>query len=400
MRNSHKNKFKRNQDIFTSKKLKYLQFFLDNILAVLPEQIYLMDEHGKIIGCNEQQARVFGFSSYKELIGKNIYDVANRLGWDKSIPDNIRANDLFVMKNNQTVVAEECVTLGNEKRFFLSHKKPFFDDKGKIVGVVGVSIDTTDRKRAEEYRQKHEAAQKVINFSNLVSGSIAHELRVPLAGIKVHMENLRDMDCSKLPAKVVNEILRDVSESIINTVDATSYIITDMLLKIRSFATGKVYHGEVEEISIISDIENILDKYPFKKGELELIKISCDVNFKYLGDRLLTAHVLSNLIKNSLHAIQGTDKVEAYITIKTQANGDFNLLLFRDNATGISRDFMEKIFDQFETKKSIHGGTGLGLAFCKFVMTDVYGGGIACNSEEGEYTEFILSFPKIQSLKS
>lgn len=68
---------------------------------------------------------------------------------------------------------------------------------------------------------------------------------------------------------------------------------------------------------------------------------------------------------------------------------------YRDTATGIPKDFVDKIFDQFETKKNLHGGTGLGLAFCKMVMETCYKGSITCNSEEGKYTEFVLSFPKL-----
>ena len=73
----------------------------------------------------------------------------------------------------------------------------------------------------------------------------------------------------------------------------------------------------------------------------------------------------------------------------------YNYLIVKDTATGIPKDFLPKIFDQFETKKSTSGGTGLGLAFCKMVM-ESYGGKIECNSELGKYTEFVLSFPKIK----
>ena len=66
--------------------------------------------------------------------------------------------------------------------------------------------------RLEEYRLKHEAARKVINLSNLIAGSIAHELRLPLAGIKINMENLRDMDFDKMSPQVRNKSLKEIND--------------------------------------------------------------------------------------------------------------------------------------------------------------------------------------------
>lgn len=65
---------------------------------------------------------------------------------------------------------------------------------------------------------------------------------------------------------------------------------------------------------------------------------------------------------------------------------------FRDSGTGISADILPKIFDLFFSQT--HHGSGIGLAFCKIVM-ESYGGKIECKSAEGEFTEFILSFPPI-----
>ena len=390
---------KDNSDFSFLRELEQAQTCLNNLLAILPEQIYVMDKDGRIISCNDQQSKVFGFSSTKDLIGKNIYDVAKILGWSKSIPDKIRKNDVFVMKNKQVVITEEKIIINNEERFFLAHKSPLLDKKDKVIGVVGISIDITDRKRAEEYRREceAEAAKKVVNFSNLVAGSIAHELKNPLAGIRMQMEVLRTLNLEKMQPKEASPIIDDVTSAIIKTVDDTNYFINGMLKKVRTFATGEAHHTAFDQLSITAAVEDLLATYPFTKNEQDLVKTAFNIRFKYLGDKILTGHVLSNLMKNALHAIAQTDKEDATITIETKEDpsGKFNLLIFRDTATGIPADFVEKIFDQFETKKDVHGGTGLGLAFCKAVMKDNYGGDITCTSKEGKFTEFVLKFPKI-----
>ena len=369
--------------------------YIADVLSKLPTSVYWKDKKGVYLGANIRAAHEAGLNSVKELIGKTDYDL-----FTKQQANQFKKNDLRVITSGEELSVEEISYLPDgEKLIKLSTKKPLVNKKGQIAGVIGISIDITDRKKAEEYRLKNEAAQKVIKFSNLVAGSIAHELKNPLGGIRQQMETWQGMALSvdKISQKDRDDFVKNVTNRVIKTVDETTYVIGDMLKKVRSFATGTVHHGEFEEAYIAPDIEHLLNTYPFKNDEKELVSVFCNSKFKYLGDKTLTAHVLSNLMKNALHAIKETSKANANITIETKTEGDFNLLIFKDTAIGISKDFVDKIFDQFETKKDIHGGTGLGLAFCKSVMEDTYGGSITCNSKEGKYTEFVLSFPKIQN---
>ena len=143
--------------------------------------------------------------------------------------------------------------------------------------------------------------------------------------------------------------------------------------------------------SIAKNIEEFLEQYPFKAGERELITVAPG-NFKYIGNPLLTNHIFYNLIRNSLRAIQNSGK--GSIIIKFKSGVKFNELMFRDTATGIAKEFLPKMFGLFESQMTAHGGTGVGLAFCKLTMKS-YGGDINCESTEGKYTEFTLKFPSI-----
>ena len=372
--------------------------YLKNIIRDLPGSIYWKDKNGIYLGRNLFATQVAQnlklepiTSTIDSVIGKTDYDYL-----PKEVADQYRKNDLYVMETGEELVAEEIIPLPNGNLVQLSCKRPLCDDKGEIIGVIGNTIDITDRKKAEKYR--FETAQKIINFSTLVAGSIAHELKNPLAGIRMQMQTLQNINLKKIPQQTIESLLKDMAAAIIKTVDATTYVIDGMLKKVRTFATGEVHYKEFEEISIADDVENLLNTYPFENDQQDLISVVYNTRFNYLGDRVLTAHVLSNLMKNALHAIAQTDKSKASITIETKTEGDFNVLIFRDTATGIPKDFQCKIFDQFETKKDVHGGTGLGLAFCKSVM-ESYSGNITCNSEEGKYTEFVIKFPKITTPK-
>jgi PAS domain S-box-containing protein len=370
------------------------RYFINYLLNHLPHCLFWKDKNLIFQGCNKQFAEQFGYKNPAEIVGLTDNDFP----WTPELRDKYINDDTEILASGKAKLdyEEEQKQPDGSIKTVLVSKVPVFDENNKVVGILGIYTDITERKKAEEYRLKHEAAQKVISFTNLMAGSIAHELRTPLAGIKVNMENLRDMDFEKILPQIRNESLKQIAESVIKSIDATSHIIDDMLIKVRSFATGDTHHNEFEEISITADIENLLEVYPFNNNEQELVKVTYGARFKYLGDKGLTYHVLTNLLKNALHAIRETDKTNANITIETKTRGNFNLLIFRDTATGVPKDFIGKIFNQFETKKTTHGGTGLGLAFCKSVMVDAYGGNITCNSEEGKYTEFVLSFPKIK----
>lgn len=369
-------------------------YFIDYLLDNLPHCIFWKDKNLIFQGCNKPFAKQFGYDDPKEIIGKTDYDFP----WSSELRDKYINDDKEILKSGKAKLdyEEEQKQEDGSIKTVLVSKVPISNANNEIIGVVGIYTDITDRKRAEEYRLKHEATKKVLDLSNLIAGSIAHELRLPLAGIRVNMEALMGMDFSKVPPQVGKELLNQTAMSVIKTVDATTHVVNDMLIKVRSFATGEIRHSDFETISIAADIEYLLETYPFENNGQELVKVSYGARFKYTGDKVLTAHLLGNLLKNALHAIKETDKTEVDITIETKTEGDNNLLIFRDTATGVSKDFLSKMFDAFETKKTTHGGTGLGLSFCKMVMEDCYGGSITCNSEEGKYTEFVLSFPKIK----
>lgn len=83
-------------------------------------------------------------------------------------------------------------------------------------------------------------------------------------------------------------------------------------------------------------------------------------------------------------------KKEAHITIRLESDHAFNRLYFRDTGCGISANDLPYIFDDFVSDKSTT--MGLGLGFCRRVM-DILGGRIECQSKQGKYTLFTLSFP-------
>lgn len=168
-------------------------------------------------------------------------------------------------------------------------------------------------------------------------------------------------------------------------------IITMLLTNLHSIYDTKLSSIEHKPNSIKQCINQALNEYPFYKDEKQFITWSEQKNqdFIYLGDSLLTKHILFNLIKNSLKAIKEVER--GAISIDLSSDNRFNYLIFKDTASGIPAEHLSSLFQQFNIKNN--GGTGLGLAFCKITMQS-YGGDITCDSKQGESTTFTLGFPK------
>ena len=235
------------------------------------------------------------------------------------------------------------------------------------------------------------------------AGMIAHELRTPLLGIKSganamsHYSPLLfeayQLACEK---GLLNQPIRKtrlqqlagINERIISEIDYANTII-DMLL-VKAGRQNSLQNCQLEPCSMAKCMEEALERYPFK-GEAEKALISWQGDFNFLGSRLLMQHVLFNLLKNALHAIAVAQKGE--IVVWLEEGGKSNTLYFRDTAKGLSNQQLSRLFNHFYTTTFM--GTGIGLSFCKLVMNR-FGGDIRCESEEGVYTQFMLTFPKLR----
>lgn len=222
---------------------------------------------------------------------------------------------------------------------------------------------------------KRKSRNKDMQNMAILSGSIAHELKNYLTAINI---------CA--------ELSEDKLKNIRERVEAASYLINNLQLQIRGIIAGEPENKDFKRYSIIKNIEEALKRYPFEAYERKLITVETTSDFEYIGNLILTNHILYNLIKNSLRAIKNADK--GRIIIKLEPSTKFNKVIFKDTATGISKDFLPKMFQLFASQMASQGGTGIGLAFCKTIMKS-YGGDITCDSVEGEHTEFTLKFPCI-----
>lgn len=242
----------------------------------------------------------------------------------------------------------------------------------------------------------------------LMASSIAHEQKNYLAGIKVIISTMRPVLANlingyqqALDAKLIettNNNPRPLPERLNRQIDRLLYGVDNankvISLQLRAINShhGHIDNSNFSKCSINTIVSNSLSSYPFDDAEDTLVKWQPSVDYDFNGEALLTQHVLWNLLNNALPAIKQV--AQGQVKLWAETGKAYNRLYVEDNGTGIPKTLINEIFAHGVSKRA--GGNGVGLAFCKAVM-QAYGGDIQCESEPGQYTRFILSFPVLDS---
>ncbi len=370
---------------------------LDPILFHVPCPIFWKGLDGAFLGCNKLFLAISGFSDQDELIGKKDPE----LPW-KQYSNEYAKDDQYVISTGKTITRTENIPI--EGRIISSEttKSPLIQN-GKIIGVVGICLDITDRKEAEQLRI--EVSEQKSKVASMLAAGIAHELRTPLAAI-----NMLAGEADDIMGKLVNtykkaaaqdlaegnlqprqlENAMTIGHELRRTAQSANIFINMMLMKVN---LEQPKSAKLTELSARKAVNEAVSLYPLRGGDIILLEWNANENedFHFVGDATLFNHILFNLFKNALHHLKAAQKGK--ITIWLESGKKHNFLHFKDTGPGIPTEIMPHIFDVFYSKTA--HGTGVGLALCKMIMTE-FGGKISCDSILGEYTHFTLEFPKLR----
>lgn len=372
--------------------------YLEKIITLIPLNVYWKDRSGHYLFSNSKMVETIGLQFPQDAVGKTIYDLTT----EKKQADFVHSTDEAVMRENKEQKIEETVldAEGNQLTF-LTYKIPLHDVKGKVVGLLGVSLNISERKRAEikllQLEREKAAADERMKTVELFSGFLAHELGNAVAGVKINADVLKGLmpllsqliDESK-EAKNCKRELTVMSETIKQVVNAASSAEKIFNITLMNMKTASIPKERMQSSSIKHALETAVAEYPYREGEAKKISVTGQ-DFTYIGIPIYTEHVFLNLIKNACQAIREVGKGQVAITIRpAQDKAQYHQVIFRDTGGGIAEEFAPKLFQRFASNR--RKGTGLGLAFCKTYM-EAIGGDITCASKFGSYTEFTLLFP-------
>ncbi|UTW54462.1 sensor histidine kinase [Kordiimonas sp. SCSIO 12610] len=228
-----------------------------------------------------------------------------------------------------------------------------------------------------------------------LAGSIAHELRTPMLGLRMEIDNFKNICEEAANADITdldNEEYTAISARLSRHISKSSLIVDSLLQNVREESINDQAFNLYSMREIIIDV---IEHFPLTDSERAAIQFDDTINFKFWGDELLMSHVVMNMIKNALQAISIADNGQIFISLipaeQNPENAKYHSLIIRDTGTGMKRRELAKIFDRFYSGPK--GGIGLGLAFCARVINS-FKGTITCRSEHGQYTEFTIRLPR------
>lgn len=154
------------------------------IIGALPGNIYwkVRGKSGtfKYKGANSNVVNLAGLTGSVDLIGKTDFDL-----FEEEIAKTLHNIDVEVFETGREIELEEAgINCQGARAIFLTTKKPLYKD-GQIVGVIGISLDITERKRQEQ------ALADAHNTQSIIISNFSHETKTPLAVIQQSLQILK-----------------------------------------------------------------------------------------------------------------------------------------------------------------------------------------------------------------
>jgi signal transduction histidine kinase len=232
-------------------------------------------------------------------------------------------------------------------------------DGGSILTIE----DLTER---VNFRLRMARFERLASLGRLSAG-IAHEVRNPLTGISLLLDELHDrMLANPEDQGLIQRALEEIErlEGLVNE-----------LLNFASPPDARLAPGDLAEV--LRDTLFLVSKQ-FQKQKIHLIED--------IPEQLPHPQIDSGRLKQALHAMP--EGGELFLSIQRSADGAW--LTIRDTGHGVPADRLELIFEPFYTTKG--EGTGLGLSITHTIIAG-HGGRIEVKSREGQGTEFRIYLP-------
>jgi two-component system cell cycle sensor histidine kinase/response regulator CckA len=348
---------------------------------------------GEIAFFNEYAQKFFGYGA-GEAIGKHVgilVPAKQSDGADLStlIQDIASHPESYVNNINENICRD-----GRRVWMAWTHRA-ILDKNGQVAEILAVGSDITDRKRAEEERDKLRAQfaqnQKMEAVGRL-AGGVAHDFNNMLGVIVGHAE-MALVDA--VPGSRLHESLQEIRKAARQSADLTQQLL--------GFARRQIVAPRV--LNLNDAVEDLLGMLRRLIGE--------DVHLAWMpGPSLWPVHidpmqvnqVLTNICANARDAIAGVGKVlieTQNITLDETYSaehdgvipGEYVMLALSNDGRGMDTDVLEHIFEPFFTTKAVGKGAGLGLATVYGIIKQC-DGSIEVYSKPGEGTTFKIYLPR------
>lgn len=335
-------------------------------MANAPIGIALVGPDGSWLDVNDRVCEIVG-RTREELLALTFQDITH--------PDDLDADLGYV----RALLDGEMDRYTMEKRYLHAdgHEVPIelsvslvHDDSGEPLHFISQIQDISDRRRAEEERDRFMAELLRSNAELERFAMVAsHDLRSPLTTVRTMLLLIGNLVGDDLGAVVVDLLERAGNnvERLLETVDA--------LLELARV------EGSADAV-VPTPVGDVLDKLVADLSD-EIASVGAIVESEGLPtvqvDPARLRVVLQNLLGNAIRYRDPERQLHVVVTGRTQ--GEFAEVVVRDNGRGFSPEDREVMFEPFGRTASGHEGAGIGLATCRRIV-ESYGGTITAEPLE------------------
>ena len=373
----------------TEQELRESRRFLGELIENSGNLIFVKDREGCYTMVNRKWEAVTGLLR-ENVIGRTDADL-----FAAADADQFRRHDLEVMESGKVIEQEESLEGAKGRRTFLAVKFPLFGSDGKVNGICGMVTDLTERRQAEEERERLRdqlSQRRKMESVGRLAGGIAHDFNNMIGAILGYVE----LALLKVkPDDPIHENLREIEKAARRSAELTRQLL---IFARRQNVVPKMLDLNESVAAKLTMLDRLIGK------NIEVVWRPGEKIWPVWIDPSQIDQILANLCSNSRDAIAdagriviATENVSLSSSFCTGhegcAAGDFVLLTVADNGCGMDNDVIDMLFEPFYTTKETGHGSGLGLATV-YGIVHQNNGFIKVDSKVGKGTTIRVYLPR------
>jgi PAS domain S-box-containing protein len=274
------------------------------------------------------------------------------------------------LKEHATLVDEYRILLPDGQiRWINTLGRATYDDRGRPMRMTGISMDITERKKAEQLKDEF-------------IGMVSHELRTPLTVVTGALY-------ASMTKEIPDEEKQQLMQDALWGAEMLDQILENLLELSRAQANR--LRLNIHNVNIADVARNVVNRLEYKSAG-HRFEIDIAPELVVQADPVRIELVLRNLLDNAIKYSPSGGQIRAF----ARQDADNMVIGISDQGSGISSEDQEKLFARFQRlERSVHAGAegiGLGLSVCR-TLVEAHRGRIWVKSEPGRGSTFFFTIP-------